>query len=96
MSKSLLTITTKMLKPTGSENSVLPYRNGNIVISFPTTYGQRTIEVYEYGNCFEWRVVELNKDNLEKIVRYDSTEAMYGIHTIALLDALLFCRMELI
>ncbi|MDO4779344.1 MAG: hypothetical protein Q4A42_07290 [Tissierellia bacterium] len=98
MSKSLLTVTRKMLTPVSDERDPLIYREGEIVHSIPTIYGNdRRIEVYVYKDSFEWRIIEFVKNELgvdKKIVRYDSLEALYGISEVALLDALLFCHLE--
>ncbi|MFC1118110.1 hypothetical protein ACFGY2_11615 [Pasteurella multocida] len=98
MSKSLLTVTRKILAPVSNERNSLIYREGEVVHSTPTIYGNnKRVEVYAYKDSFEWRIIEFVKNEVgvdKKIVRYDSLEALYGISEVALLDALLFCHLE--
>lgn len=100
MSRTLLTVTRKILAPTSNETRYLPYQ-GLVVFSMSTIHSHNSkIEVYQpikNENFFEWRIVDLKTDDLgveRKVVIYDSVEALYNNYKAALLDALLFCQLE--
>lgn len=98
MNQTLLTVTRKILAPTSNETRYLPYQ-GLVVFSMNTIHSHNSkIEVYQtLENAFEWRIVDLKTDDLgveRKVVIYDSVEALYNNYTVALLDALLFCKLE--
>lgn len=98
MNRTLLTVTRKILAPTSNETRYLPYQ-GLVVFSMNTIHSHSSkIEVYQIlENAFEWRIVDLETDDLgveRKVVVYDSVEALYSNYEVALLDALLFCKLS--
>ena len=105
MSRELLTISMKMLKPRNDIEHSLYYGKEAVIHTMPTILGTMSLEVYEaqykQSNIaligYEWRLVEIEKTptgTAKKVVKFDSYEGYYSNAAIALRDALLFCSIN--
>lgn len=102
MSRDLLSISIRMLKPRNDIEHSLSYGNEPVIYTMPTIWSTMILEVYEtqYKQSsvgligYEWRLIEVEKTltgTVKKIVKFDSYEGCYSNAAIALRDALLFC-----
>ena len=105
MSKDLLSISIRMLKPRNDIEHSLSYENKPVIYTMPTIWSAMTLEVYEtqYKQSdvgligYEWRLIEVEKTptgTAKKVVKFDSYEGCYSNAAIALRDALLFCSIN--
>ena len=105
MSRDLLSISIRMLKPHNDIEHSLSYENEPVIYTMPTIWSAMTLEVYEtqYKQSdvgligYEWRVIDVEKTptgTAKKVVKFDNYEGRYSNAAIALRDALLFCSIN--
>ncbi|MGX2957644.1 hypothetical protein ACWIYZ_11290 [Ursidibacter arcticus] len=98
MSRTRLTVSIDMIAPISNDEYPLLSNKGEVVFSMNTIFSNNSyIEVYEKNEVFEWRIVDIVKNEVgvnKRVVIYDTVQTMYLNYSIALLEALLFCRLN--
>ena len=77
MSRDLLSISIRMLKPRNDIEHSLSYENEPVIYTMPTIWSAMTLEVYEtqYKQSdvgligYEWRLIEVEKTQQERLKR---------------------------
>lgn len=77
MSRDLLSISIRMLKPRNDIEHSLSYENEPVIYTMPTIWSAMTLEVYEtqYKQSdvgligYEWRLIEVEKHQQERLKR---------------------------